>query len=242
MSIEFRPLTADDVECRVAQCSEKGASLLLYKTARTDMAMLDEAVGPERWQKRYDSIDGKLFCSIGIEFDGQWVWKQDVGTPSNMEADKGHASDAFKRAGFCWGIGRELYTAPFIWVPADKCRKLFQGNGRWKCYDDFKVTDMQVEDGQIVRLQICNASNRMAVVYGPSEAVSGPNSAEPATYARAEAKRRLWAAVQRLAELRGEEANEIIAKLRESEGWQDTEEYYAAKAEMFEKEVNDALG
>ena len=93
--LSFRPLKAEEVECRVAQCSEKGASLLLYKTSRTDMDLLDETVGAENWQKDYKTIDGKLFCGIGCRFkDGEWVWKWDTGVPSNMESQKGEASDA----------------------------------------------------------------------------------------------------------------------------------------------------
>ncbi|MBQ1450555.1 MAG: hypothetical protein IIZ12_06470 [Eggerthellaceae bacterium] len=242
MTLTFRPLKADEVECRVAQCSDKGCSLLLYKDARCDMRLLDETVGPERWQKRYECIDGKLFCSIGIEFDGEWIWKQDVGTPSNMEADKGHASDAFKRAGFNWGIGRELYTAPFIWVPADKCKKLFknQKSGRWQCYDDFRVTEMDVDDGQIVNLQICNASNRMAVVYGPQKR-SEAHDNDDAGKDTAEAKRRLWAAICKLSELNGGDPKEMLAGLQATDGWKDTAEYYNAKAEMLEGECNGAV-
>ena len=100
MAITFRPLKADEVECRVGTCSERGASLLLYKDARCDMALLDETVGPENWQCDYDSIDGKLFCTVGIkvmrsENYYEWIYKQDVGVPSNMESTKGEASDAF---------------------------------------------------------------------------------------------------------------------------------------------------
>ena len=171
MAITFRPLKADEVECRVGTCSERGVSLLLYKDARCDMALLDETVGPENWQCDYDSIDGKLFCTVGIkvmrtENYYEWIYKQDVGVPSNMESTKGEASDAFKRACFKWGIGRELYTAPFIWVPADKCNITKGKNGKPQCYDDFRVTEMEVEDGEIVKLTIRNMKRRGEVVYG----------------------------------------------------------------------------
>ena len=167
-AVQFRPLDAEDVECRVSQVNQYGVQLLLYKDARCDMRLLDETVGAENWQCRYELIKDNLFCSVGIRFgDGEWVWKQDVGVPSNMESEKGQASDAFKRACFKWGIGRELYTAPDIWVKREKCRKLKQGkNGREQCYDDFRVTEMEVDDGRIVKLVVCNASNRMDVVYG----------------------------------------------------------------------------
>lgn len=171
MSIEFRPLKAEEVECRVGQCSEKGVSLLLYKDARCDMTLLDEVVGPENWDCSYESIDGKLFCTVGIRCSPEgsyhdWVYKQDTGTPSNMEAQKGEASDAFKRACFKWGIGRELYTSPFIWVPADKCNVKPGRNGKPQCYDDFRVTEMEVEDGRIAKLTIRNMNRKGLVVYG----------------------------------------------------------------------------
>ena len=104
--IQFRPLRADEIECRVSTVSEKGASVLLYKTARTDMDLLDETVGPMNWQRTHQIIDGNLYCTISIWDDEkkQWVAKQDVGTESNTEKEKGQASDSFKRAGFCWGI------------------------------------------------------------------------------------------------------------------------------------------
>lgn len=154
--LEFPALTPQDVEVRVGQCNEKGATLLLYKDARCDMRLLDKAVGPERWMCEYDVVKDNLFCSVGIEFDGEWVWKQDVGVESNMEAQKGEASDAFKRACFKWGIGRELYTAPFIWVPASSYNQAKGKNGKPTTYDRFSVESMEVSDGKIVDLAIRN--------------------------------------------------------------------------------------
>ena len=231
-ALEFRPLTAEDVECRVAQCNDNGVSLLLYKTARTDMSLLDETVGAENWQKDYKTIDGKLYCGIGCRFkDGEWVWKWDTGTPSNMESQKGEASDAFKRAGFCWGIGRELYTAPFIWVGKDQLKKHYQNqkSGRWQCYDDFRVTDLVVNDGKIDKLQICNASNRMAIVYGSKHPAAEQDDA------KTNAKQRLRAAINRFAELRGEDPNAIAEGLYRSSGFEDTAEYYERKAAEYEE-------
>lgn len=162
----FRDLRPNEVEARVAQCSAKGASLLLYKTARTDYALLDETVGPERWGCDYREVKGSLFCKISILFDGKVISKENCGTESNMEAQKGEASDAMKRAGFAWGIGRELYTAPFIWVPADRLQKLSENErtGKWQCLDRFEVTDMTVASGEIVGLAISHEGKR-DVVY-----------------------------------------------------------------------------
>ncbi len=113
-------LEARDILCRVQSVHEtnKGcfAICLLYKDARIDMRVLDEVYGEMNWQRKHQVIDGRLYCTIEVwdNDKGCWVGKTDVGTESNTEAEKGQASDSFKRAGFCWGIGRELYTAPNI--------------------------------------------------------------------------------------------------------------------------------
>ena len=115
---EIRTLKASEIECRAQTVKANGCSLLLYKDARVDMKILDEVFGNENWQRTHEVINGNLFCNIEIWDDAKkcWVKKQDVGTESNTEKEKGQASDSFKRAGFNVGIGRELYTAPFIWV------------------------------------------------------------------------------------------------------------------------------
>lgn len=159
--IEFRDLNANEVECRIGQVSKqgKGLSLLLYKDARCDMNILDETVGAENWQREHYECKGNMYCRVGIWDDakGQWVWKSDCGTESNTEAEKGEASDSFKRACVNWGIGRELYTSPFIWIPADRCRI---DNG--KCYDKFTVKDIVIENKTILGLSVLNGNN---IVY-----------------------------------------------------------------------------
>jgi hypothetical protein len=106
------------VECKPKIIKEDGCMLLLYKDARVDMSIMDETFGANNWQRTHELINGNLFCNIDVWDDEKktWVRKQDVGVPSDMESEKGEASDAFKRAGTNVGIGRELYTAPFIWV------------------------------------------------------------------------------------------------------------------------------
>lgn len=166
--MEFRTLKADEIECRVAQVTEKGASLLLYKDARADMKMLDEA--KVKWQRKHEVINGKLFCTVSI-WDAelkQWIDRQDVGVESNTEATKGEASDSFKRACFNWGIGRELYTAPSIWVFADKMniqKTEWQGKTKYKTYDKFTVTNIRYNDNrEIDGLVIVNEKTK-AIVY-----------------------------------------------------------------------------
>lgn len=114
---KFRTLRSDEIEVRPTDTKFKGsATLLLYQNARTAMDILDETVGPFNWQKRYEEVKGNVYCSIGIkdENTGEWVWKSDCGMESNVDAAKGEASDATKRAAVCWGIGRELYSSPRI--------------------------------------------------------------------------------------------------------------------------------
>lgn len=116
--MNFRPLQAQDIEVRVGGIFKSGVTFLLYKNARVDMAILDETVGEFNWQRDHKEVKGNLYCGIGI-WDGQkkeWIWKWDCGTESYTEKEKGEASDSFKRAGFNWGIGRELYTAPLIYL------------------------------------------------------------------------------------------------------------------------------
>lgn len=154
----MRALTTDDIEVRVGTCNDSGVSLLLYKDSRCDMRILDETFGTMGWRNSYQSINGELFCTIEVwdKQTGQWIAKQSNGTPSNMEAEKGRASDAFKRAGFMLGIGRELYTSPFVWVPSEKCNIKQGRNGKPTCYDKFRCEKIRIEDGVITGLSIYN--------------------------------------------------------------------------------------
>lgn len=159
--LEFRTLKASEIDCRIATVSEKGLSLLLYKDARVDQNILDESVGPMNWQRSHSRENANCTVSIWDDEKKQWVSKEDTGKESNAEAEKGLASDSFKRACFNWGIGRELYTAPFIWIPAIKCnikesgRKDRNGKMIMTCYDRFKVSHIAYDaERNIVDLEI----------------------------------------------------------------------------------------
>ena len=133
--ITFRDLKADEIECRISTVKDKGLSLLLYKDARVDQNILDETVGAENWERDHKELKGNIYCGISI-WDGSkkmWVTKWDAGAESYTEKEKGEASDSFKRAGFNWGIGRELYTSPFIWIPSTKCT--IKDSGRKNKYE-----------------------------------------------------------------------------------------------------------
>lgn len=194
----FRYLTAKEVECRVATCNEKGVSLLLYKDARCDMRILDETVGAKNWKRHHDVVNGNLFCTVSIwdEDKKEWIDKQDVGKESNAEKEKGQASDSFKRACVNWGIGRELYTSPFIWIPSSKV-KMEQYKGKWTTNDKFKVKEMVVEQGEIKELVISNEKTSAVVFsYGSgnkTQTKPEPKSeTKPQTATEAQLKR-LWA-------------------------------------------------
>ena len=151
---KFRTLRADELDCRVGTCNEKGFTLLLYKDARCDQNILDETVGAENWQRDHKEVKGNLFCGVSIWDDvkKQWITKWDCGVESNTEKEKGEASDSFKRACFNWGIGRELYTAPFIYIKGNT-----EKNNKGKDVPSFrslKVSEIEYTDGKITKLAI----------------------------------------------------------------------------------------
>lgn len=153
--IKFRDLTASEIECRVQSVKANGLILLLYKDARCDMNILDETVGAENWQRHHTRDNANCVVAIWDDAKKQWIEKEDTGTESRTEAEKGLASDSFKRACFNWGIGRELYTSPFIWIPDDKCQ-INNGN----CYDKFSVEKIRIEEKRITAISIWNDTRR----------------------------------------------------------------------------------
>lgn len=170
--MKFRELKADEIEVRVQQVTEKGAIALIYKDARVDMNILDET--GVKWKREHQTINGKLFCTVSIWDVGlkEWVSRQDVGVESNTEAAKGEASDSFKRACFNWGIGRELYSSPFIWIPANKMEvreagETPQGKTRYTTFDKFKVAKISYNTNREINgLAISNAkTNAVVFVY-----------------------------------------------------------------------------
>ena len=150
---KFRLLKADEIECRVASISEKGLSLLLYKTARTDANLLDETVGSENWENDFKVVDGVLYGGIGIYDDqmGRQIWKWDAGTESNTEAEKGRASDAFKRAGFKFGM--------------ENCEIQKNDRGKLYCNDRFSVSEIGYNEKQEINHLIITNDKRGVDVY-----------------------------------------------------------------------------
>lgn len=160
----FRTLTAAEIECRVGMSRNGSVSLLLYKNARVDMALLDEVFGPFGWSRSHQELKGTIYCSVNVldKESGQWVPKTDAGVESNTDPQKGEASDSFKRACVNWGIGRELYTAPFIWVELTETE---WNGGKPKCA--FKVSRIEYNDNrEISELEIVDRSGEVRYSYG----------------------------------------------------------------------------
>lgn len=167
---EIRTLKASEIECRAQQVKQNGCIILVYKDARVDMKILDETFGNENWQRTHEVINGNLFCNVEVwDADKKcWVKKQDVGVESNTEAQKGEASDAFKRACFNVGIGRELYTAPFIWIALEQSEVYNKGD-KWYLNSGvkFSVKDIEYnEDREISKLVIIDSKGAIRFELG----------------------------------------------------------------------------
>lgn len=173
----FRTLRADEIDCRISQVKKDGSglSLLLYKDARCDQNILDEVVGPFNWKREHTRDNKNCIVSIKNPETGEWISKEDTGTESNTEKEKGLASDSFKRACFNWGIGRELYTAPFIWI--NKGDFTFKDG---KCFDRFTVHGIGYTDGVITGLEIKNQKlNKIVYRFGKIEETAPDKPEKP---------------------------------------------------------------
>lgn len=176
----IRPLRANEIEVRPQIVKEGGFTVLLYKDARADMNVLDDTFGPSNWQRRHMVINNNLFCSVLIWDDEkkEWIEKQDVGVPSNTEKEKGEASDSFKRACTNVGIGRELYTAPFIWIRAQK-DEITGSNGKYKLDYKVKIHVHRIEyaDNKISFLQLADNDGNVRFTYTMNGQQGAPQQA-----------------------------------------------------------------
>lgn len=175
MNMQFRTLKAEEIEVRYGSINEHGATALLYKDARADMNILDETVGPLNWKREHLRENKNCIVSIWDDGKNQWVSKEDTGTESYSEREKGLASDSFKRACVNWGIGRELYSAPKIFLPAAHLRTLQRmQNGKYRCYDEWQVSEVVYGDGRaIVHLALYNPKNHVRLTFGQGKTVCG---------------------------------------------------------------------
>lgn len=165
---EIRLLKPNDIEVRIQSVNKGGARLLLFKNARVDMNILDETFGPMNWKRRHCRDNQNCIVSIWDDDKKQWIEKEDTGTDSLTEPEKGRASDSFKRACFNVGIGRELYTAPDIFVFRNDLKK-FQEKGQGQgfvCYDRFVVTDIKYNGRTIEEVRIRNEDTGKEIAFG----------------------------------------------------------------------------
>ena len=210
---QIRLLRPDEISCRVQQVTDSnGAIILLYKDARTDMNLLDETYGPMNWQREHADIDGSLFCTIKVwdESKREWVSKQDVGVESNTEATKGEASDAFKRAGFNWGIGRELYTGPFIFVQLDEGEWTVNSKtGKHQATFRFGLSVKEItytENREIKTLVLMDKQGRERFTHGKGKSKPIPEIKETPTAVKEPAKITMTVLPEELAQRKREVA------------------------------------
>lgn len=181
---DIRKLKASEIDVRVGRViktqSFSGVTLLLYKNARVDMAILDELFTPFGWTRRHEVVNGNMYCTVSVydKENGQWVSKQDCGTESNTEAEKGEASDSFKRACVNWGIGRELYTAPDILISCE-----LDDKGKVKAGTSWTVGEIGYdENGDICRLTIVQHTRKKQDEVVFSFGVKGEDQGVVKTY------------------------------------------------------------
>lgn len=174
---DIRLLGPDDIEVRIQSVNSGGARLLLYKNARVDMNILDETFGPMNWTREHTRDNTNCIVSVWDENKHEWVSKEDTGTDSNMEAQKGRASDSFKRACFNWGIGRELYTAPDMFVYKANLATYEEKGNKYFCFDPFVVTDIKYQGRNIATVTIRNEKNKKVHTFGEG---AKRQNAEPA--------------------------------------------------------------
>lgn len=176
--MKFRKLKADEIDCRISMVGSWGVGLLLYKDARCDQNILDETVGEMNWQRHHTRDNANCIVSIWDDTKKQWIEKEDTGTESFTEKEKGLASDSFKRACFNWGIGRELYTAPSMFIKPENLKKHSQENGKWTCKDTFTVTEIEYTDDKISFVKVYNTTAKKEISFGERTGNENDTSAD----------------------------------------------------------------
>jgi hypothetical protein len=170
------PLSMSQIDFRVQSVNKgKYVTILAYKDARVDMQRLDDVVGPLGWKRRHLRDNHNCVVSIFDAESNQWISKEDTGTESNAEAQKGLASDSFKRACFNWGIGRELYDYPLIQFQLQPHEVMETTNGGWRpSYKlNLKEWTWYAEwdvDGKVSYLGCRDANDQVRFTWGESKA------------------------------------------------------------------------
>lgn len=164
--VDFKALAApfppEEVSWRLGSTSKekmKGMALA-YLDARAVMDRLDAVCGPAGWQCKYSHANGKTVCDIGIKCGDEWIWKADGAGDSDIEAEKGALSDAFKRAAVRWGIGRYLYSLESPWVEIEEWGRSFR-----------------IKRGAYKELDMVLRRATLAILEPPPAAATGPSKA-----------------------------------------------------------------
>ena len=176
----IRLLRADEIDCRPQTVKAGGCSLLLYKDARCDMAIMDEVYGSLNWKREHTRDNHNCIVSVWNSDIQQWISKEDTGTESNSEAAKGLASDSFKRACVNFGIGRELYTAPFIWIKLSPVETYTDSKGRIQLAVGLKffVKEIEYKDRVITGLTISDGKTDRFTMHDTQQKPTGFSAAE----------------------------------------------------------------
>ena len=187
---KIRLLRADEIDCRPQTVKAGGCSLLLYKDARCDMNILDETYGSLNWKREHTRDNHNCIVSVWNNEMQQWISKEDTGTESNSEAAKGLASDSFKRACVNFGIGRELYTAPFIWIKLSSGETYTDSKGRTQLAVGLKffVKEIEYKDRVITGITISDGKTDRFTVHGTDYTQPKPADFSAAEKKLAEAK------------------------------------------------------
>ena len=232
MELKFRTLYANEIDCRIQSVYETGLVLLLYKDARVDQKLLDEVVGPMNWQKKYLRDNANCIVSIYDDEKKYWVEKEDTGTESNTEKEKGLASDSFKRACFNWGIGRELYSAPLIWITSDNCtivkiKDPKTQKDKFICKDKFKIQTIDYDKNrEISKLSIINLTLKKCVYNFGIKVAKEDDKVIKATPQQVEELKKIYVGdnlnkllqannITKIEDLELNKASEIIKRIRE---------------------------
>ena len=187
---KIRLLRADEIDCRPQTVKAGGCSLLLYKDARCDMAILDETYGSLNWKREHTRDNHNCIVSVWNSDIQQWISKEDTGIESYSEAAKGLASDSFKRACVNFGIGRELYTAPFIWIKLSSGETYTDSKGRIQLAVGLKffVKKIEYKDRVITGLTISDGKTDRFTMHGTDYTPPKPTDFSAAEKKLAEAK------------------------------------------------------
>ena len=217
---EIRPLRADEIDVRVQSIKDNGYTVLLYKDARCDMKILDETFGTMNWQRHHEVVNNNLFCTVSIydENKNQWIDKQDVGVPSNAQGEKGESSDSFKRACINIGIGRELYTAPFIWINPLSGEIRTRDNKKY-VNTKLKVRDIEYNDNrEIIRLEIRDDKGNIRYQYQAREQMQNKGNGASASNNESLEKEKIKSDIVAMCKVKNIDLNKVTEELRANYG------------------------